>query len=207
MCRNWRPFWLFSLCRRILGSKTKFELCRRIVWFSVKTHFVDAILRFYTLSTQFSVFKLCRRNSKCFSEEMRRQSEILSKCVDKVIFWRNASTKWNSVYFEKTREKCVDKVIFDKIKEQCVDKVETPFLGFKNCTSKMAKNRDICTQKKKNGHIRVWSTCPVVDWSWAVLLLVRRGAIPIYSELSHINKCPFILGYTAPDHPILVFLE
>ena len=153
MCRNWRPFWLFSLCRRILGSKTKFELCRRIVWFSVKTHFVDAILRFYTLSTQFSVFKLCRRNSKCFSEEMRRQSEILSKCVDKVIFWRNASTKWNSVYFEKTREKCVDKVIFDKIKEQCVDKVETPFLGFKNCTSKMAKNRDICTQKKKNGHI------------------------------------------------------
>ena len=83
---------------------------------------------------------------------MRRQSEILSKCVDKVVFWRNASTKGNSIYFEKTREKCVDKVNFDKIKEQCVDKVETPFLGFKNCTSKMAKNGHICTQKNENGH-------------------------------------------------------
>ena len=50
----------------------------------------------------------------------------------------------------------------DKIKEQCVDKVETPFLGFKNCTSKMAKKGHICTQKNENGHIHKYIYIKVV---------------------------------------------
>ena len=44
---------------------------------------------------------------------MRRQSVFLEKFVDKVFFWRNASTKRNSVYFEKMREQCVEKVKFE----------------------------------------------------------------------------------------------
>ena len=46
-----------------------------------------------------------------------------------------------------------------KTKEKCVNKVQTPFFLPRFCLKfgipKMSGNRDILTQKKKNGHIYV----------------------------------------------------
>ena len=94
------------------------------------------------------VFFWRNASTKCFSGEMRRPSVFLENCVDKVFFGRNASTKRNSVCFEKKREQCVEKMKFDQIKEQCVEKVKTPFFCFKNGTSKMVKNDYIWTKQK-----------------------------------------------------------